>query len=474
MTTRSIRIQVGPRSVIYGALVLVFLLATAAFMRSAFADADPVNNAAAAFRTSRLVIDPAVASSISPADAAALRAKLDHATTPILIAVLPDSAVGSLPLSPAAVEATTYRLATTTAVPGTVGMILPQSHFFRATSSIVKPCPPGTPGCTPPGSPSGTADILAMAAAKGHGKQGILAMGSDFIASMQNAYAHQVELSNPKSAPKPQPSHSPLGLILVGLLGVAGAGLFVLGNRRSKQARRTGKTKVMAAFNDLGTDLTAHSALADSDDETRRNAYVTASSAYENAGADMAHAKTAEDWSTIGEIVAGGQRAMVTAKSGQVPSAGSLASGVTGHYAAKRAAESLREEAEPEPIRQRRRGGVVQTYYPAGSYMGRSWGGGWFGGSPWLENVIMYEAMEDLLEDHDRERDDDGDRGGDRDGGNQPDPTPTYEAPATPSYEPPPSYDPPSSGGGFDFGGGGGFDGGGGGGDSGGGGGGDW
>lgn len=442
----TIRIRVGPRSVIYGALVLVFLMATAAFMRSALADADPVNNAAAGFRTSRLVIDPAVASSLSPNDAAALRAKLDHATTPILIAVLPDSAVGSPPLSPAAVEATTYRLATTTAMPGTVGMILPQSHFFRATSSLIKPCPPKTVGCTPPGSPSGTIDILAMAAARGHGKQGILAMGSDFITSAQNAYAHQVELSNPKPAPKPAPSHSPLGLILVGILGALGAGLFFMGSRRSKQARRTGKTKVTAAFNDLGSDLTAHSALADSGDETRRNAYVTASSAYENAGADMAHAKTAEDWSTIGEIVAGGQRAMVTAKSGQVLGAGSLADGVTGHYAAQRAAQSLREEnlwPEPQPLRERRRGGVVQTYYPAGSYMGRSWGGGWFGGSPWLEDVIMYEAMEDLLEDHDHERGDSG-RSPSFEPAPAPEPPPAYERPEpTPDPEPPAVFEAP-------------------------------
>jgi len=413
---------------------------------------DAVDNAAAGFRTSRLVVDPAVASSISPSDTAALRGKLDHATTPILIAILPDSAVGPTPLAPIAVETTTYRLATTTAIPATVGMVLPQSHFFRATSSIVKPCPTGTAGCTPPGSPSGTADMLAIAAARAHGKQGLLPMVSDFVDSIQNAYAAQTEAGKPK----PPPSHAnPLGPILILLgLGTGGVSLIMV-SRRSKQARRTGKTKVTAAWNDLGSDLVAHSDLADSTDEARRNAYLSAQSAYENAGGNMAHAKTAEDWSTIGEIVAGGRRSMLEAKTIYRPSPHTVAVGIAGTGTVTRMAGTVAEE--PEPLRHRHRNGVRQFYYPAGSYMGRSWGGGWYGGDPWLQDVIMYEAMEDLVDDPDEARWDDDDRSPQS---YEPppsyDPAPTYDPPTAPSYDPPPSYDDPSSsGGGFDFGGGG-------------------
>jgi len=210
---------------------------------------DPVTNAAAGFRTSHLVIDPALASFMSKGDAQALDGELAHATTPIMVAILPDSAVSGTVNSIGA-EQTVYRLANLAAIPGTVGMILPQSGFFRATSSIIKPCPFGTPGCTPPGSPSGTIDGLAMAAAEAHGKQGLRSTVESFITAVQRAATAQAARANPTGT-KPAPAlPAPLGLILLGLAIIGGAGVWIFGRHR-RQVLHAQKARELAGEHEV-------------------------------------------------------------------------------------------------------------------------------------------------------------------------------------------------------------------------------
>ena len=177
---------------------------------------DPVTAVAPMLAQSQLVVDSTVVFGIR--DGEALQARLAKTSPPILIAILPDSAVGDR-VNAAAVEAAVYRLATSVGVSATVGLVLPQSGYFRATSNVLSP---------------DAVDSMAMRSAMMMNPVGTAQEVSDFIAHVQTLSAGPVV---PRGGPG-QGSHGfPAGPVLIGL-GIVGFVVWGIRTGRIRLARR--------------------------------------------------------------------------------------------------------------------------------------------------------------------------------------------------------------------------------------------